>query len=71
KIDKSFVDKLEQEDSARAVISAIVVMGHALALNVLAEGVETAAQRAFLVSIGCDELQGYQFSKPLPAEAVA
>ncbi|MDB5759919.1 MAG: bifunctional diguanylate cyclase/phosphodiesterase, partial [Burkholderia sp.] len=51
-----------------AIIKAILAMGHALKLNVIAEGVENAAQLAFLRRHGCDEIQGFYFSKPMPAE---
>jgi EAL domain-containing protein (putative c-di-GMP-specific phosphodiesterase class I) len=71
KIDKSFVDRLgaAQQDSS-ALVTAAVAMGHGLALEVVAEGVETATQAAFLSSIGCDLLQGYLLGKPQPAAAI-
>jgi len=69
KIDKTFVGDLETESANIAILKAIVALGHSLGLKVVAEGVETAYQQAFLHGIGCDELQGYYFSKPLPAEA--
>ncbi len=69
KIDKTFVDDLEGAPAKAAILNAIVALGHSLGLKVIAEGVETAYQQAFLHGIGCDELQGYFFSKPLPAEA--
>lgn len=69
KIDKAFVGNLETESANIAILKAIVALGHSLGLKVVAEGVETAYQQAFLHGIGCDELQGYYFSKPLPAEA--
>ncbi|MGZ4969447.1 MAG: bifunctional diguanylate cyclase/phosphodiesterase [Methylobacter sp.] len=71
KIDKTFVGDLETESANIAILKAIVALGHSLGLKVVAEGVETAYQQAFLHGIGCDELQGYYFSKPLPAEAFA
>ncbi len=72
KIDKSFTDRLgaSQLDSA-TLVTAAVAMGHGLGLTVVTEGVETSAQAAFLANVGCDLLQGYLFSKPLPAEALA
>ncbi|MGZ5573813.1 MAG: bifunctional diguanylate cyclase/phosphodiesterase [Methylobacter sp.] len=69
KIDKTFVVDLETESANIAILKAIVALGHSLGLKVVAEGVETAYQQAFLHGIGCDELQGYYFSKPLPVEA--
>jgi len=69
KIDKVFVGNLETESTNIGILKAIVALGHGLGLKVVAEGVETAYQQAFLHGIGCDELQGYYFSRPLPAEA--
>lgn len=69
KIDKVFVNNLESESANIAILKAIVALGHSFNLKVVAEGVETAYQHAFLQGIGCNELQGYYFSKPLPAEA--
>ena len=71
KIDKSFVDRLGclPQDSA-TLVTAAVAMGHGLGLEVVAEGVETAAQAAFLREVGCDLLQGYLLGKPQPAEDV-
>ncbi len=69
KIDQAFVSRLETEPSNIAILKAIIALGHSLNMKVIAEGVETAYQQAFLHGIGCDELQGYFFSKPLPVEA--
>ncbi len=69
KIDKVFVSNLETEPANIAILKAIVGLGHSLGLKIVAEGVETAYQQAFLDGIGCDELQGYYFSKPLQEEA--
>lgn len=66
KIDKAFVGNLEDEPANIAILKAIIALGHSLGLKVVAEGVETAYQQAFLHGIGCDELQGFYFSKPLP-----
>ena len=68
KIDKLFVSNLEIEKTNIAILKAIIALGHSLGLKIVAEGVETAYQQAFLHGIGCDELQGYYFSKPLPAD---
>jgi diguanylate cyclase (GGDEF)-like protein len=70
KIDRSFVRDLENSSQDRAIAKAIISMGKALGLTVVAEGVETVEQDAFLRGQECDELQGYLFSRPVPAEAV-
>jgi len=70
KIDRSFVRDLETSSQDRAIAKAIISMGKALGLTVVAEGVETAEQDAFLRGQDCDELQGYLFSKPIPAEDI-
>ncbi len=67
KIDRSFVAGLEREPDACAIASTIVAMAHQLGLNVVAEGVETEAQKECLQAYGCDELQGYLFAKPMSA----
>ncbi len=68
KIDRSFVMDLESSADARAIVEAVVRLAHALGLRVVAEGVETAAQRDALQALHCDELQGYLFARPMPAE---
>jgi len=68
KIDQSFVRNLLNEPGANALSESIIVMGHKLGLKVVAEGVETAEQRDFLIAAGCDNAQGYLFSRPMPAE---
>ncbi len=65
KIDQCFVRNLAREDGSIAIVRAMVGLGKALDMDVLAEGVETAEQAAILEAEGCDELQGYLFSKPL------
>ncbi|MFY9510395.1 MAG: EAL domain-containing protein, partial [Rubrivivax sp.] len=70
KIDREFVADVARDADARAVVDAIVHLGHALGLRVVAEGVETPAQRDALVALGCDELQGYYFARPLPPEVL-
>jgi diguanylate cyclase (GGDEF)-like protein len=71
KIDQSFVrDMLTNADGA-AIVKAIIQLGHTLQLTVIAEGVETDEQLAFLGGCGCDEVQGYLFSRPVPAEQFA
>lgn len=71
KIDRSFITDLETSADARAIASTIVRMGHRLHLRVVAEGVETVAQRDMLQSMGCDELQGFLFAKPMSATALS
>jgi diguanylate cyclase (GGDEF)-like protein len=68
KIDRSFVRDLEGNSDDRAIASTILSMGHSLRLKVLAEGVETAEQYAILRDMGCELVQGYHFSRPLPAD---
>ncbi len=69
KIDQTFVRDLASDVSDAAITAAMVAMAHTLELNVIAEGVETEQQLAFLRSRQCDEMQGYLFSPPVPAEA--
>ena len=65
KIDRSFVSELETKDDARAVVRAVIQLAHALGLRVVAEGVEFEGQREILLEMGCDELQGFLFAKPM------
>ena len=66
KIDRSFMRDLETDQNARAVASAVIRIGHSLALNVVAEGVESEAQRRFLQALRCQVLQGFLYAKALP-----
>ena len=68
KIDKSFVCDIMNNRGNAAIIRTIITMSHHLGLKVVAEGIETVEQLAFLKNEGCDEIQGYYFSKPLPAD---
>lgn len=68
KIDRGFVRDLEQDSDDAAIVSAIVALGQALGLRIVAEGVETDRQQDFLTRLGCDSLQGYLLGQPLPAE---
>ncbi|MEP7296157.1 MAG: EAL domain-containing protein [Burkholderiales bacterium] len=70
KIDQSFVKDVDVSADARAIVDAVVKLAHALGLKVVAEGVETLRQQKALVALGCDELQGYLFAKPMTARAL-
>jgi EAL domain-containing protein (putative c-di-GMP-specific phosphodiesterase class I) len=71
KIDKSFVNDLADNFDDQAIALAVIALGHKLDLRVIAEGVETQQQRSFLMDCDCDEMQGYLFSRPVPASAIA
>ena len=71
KIDGSFVQDLETSSDARAIVDAVVKLAQALGRKVVAEGVETEEQQRILRSLGCHELQGYLFAKPMSAKALA
>ncbi|WP_188036061.1 putative bifunctional diguanylate cyclase/phosphodiesterase [Pseudomonas sp. EZ-C24] len=68
KIDRGFVRDLEHDSDDAAIVSAIVALGQALGLRIVAEGVETDSQQDFLTRLGCDSLQGYLMGRPVPAE---
>ena len=68
KIDRGFVRDLEHDSDDAAIVSAIVALGQALGLRIVAEGVETDTQQSFLTTLGCDALQGFLLGQPLPAE---
>jgi EAL domain-containing protein (putative c-di-GMP-specific phosphodiesterase class I) len=70
KIDRSFISDVATSPDARAIVDAVVRLAHALGLRVVAEGVETAAQRDMLLELGCDELQGYLFARPMKSDAL-
>ncbi len=70
KIDRSFIGDLPDDNHSSAIVNAIVLMAHALGLRVVAEGVETAAQRRWLSDAGCDFLQGYLLGKPVTAQEI-
>ena len=71
KIDKSFVEDIVQDSRAAALARSIIAMAHSLRMSSLAEGVETAEQLELLRSFGCDIIQGYLASRPIPAEELA
>ena len=71
KIDRSFVAEMPENRDQGAIVSAIIALAHALQIRVVAEGVETEAQRAFLKSCGCDFIQGYLVGRPVDADTAA
>lgn len=72
KVDRSFVGRIEEETSEDGeIVKTIIALGHQLGMDIIAEGIETAAQLGYLQTLNCDYGQGYYFSKPLPKEAAA
>lgn len=70
KIDQSFVRELGHNNIDNGIVTAIIQLAHSLNMQVVAEGVEEAEQLAFLQQQGCDLVQGYYYSKPLPADGL-
>jgi EAL domain-containing protein (putative c-di-GMP-specific phosphodiesterase class I) len=70
KIDKSFIHNMRSNDRDRIMVRKTIEMGHELGMHVIAEGVETSEQLDLLRQDGCDRVQGYYFSRPLPPEAL-
>ncbi len=68
KIDKSFIDKMNQNEVSRQYVAMIISIGHTLDLKVISEGVESQDQVEVLRSIGCDYIQGFVWGKPIPPE---
>jgi EAL domain-containing protein (putative c-di-GMP-specific phosphodiesterase class I) len=71
KLDQGFVRDLPDDHNDVAIAKAVIALGHSLQFKVIAEGVETEAQRRFLQAEGCDQAQGYLYSRPVPPEALA
>jgi EAL domain-containing protein (putative c-di-GMP-specific phosphodiesterase class I) len=69
KIDQSFVQDISEDSNSAAIVSTIIVLAQNMKLRSVAEGVETEEQLAFLKQRGCDEMQGFLFSRPVPADA--
>ncbi len=69
KIDKSFIQNIPNDKDDMAIVKTIIVLAHSLKLDLIAEGVETIEQKDFLVEAGCHNIQGFYYSKPLPADA--
>jgi len=69
KVDRSFVREITSRADDAAIVTAVIAMAHSLKLKVIAEGVETAEHLQWLHARDCDEVQGYHFSKPVPADA--
>ncbi|MFW2403266.1 MAG: diguanylate cyclase domain-containing protein [Gammaproteobacteria bacterium] len=68
KIDRSFIRDIAASPDDRTVVSAIIAMAHRMGIRVVAEGVETEAQLAYLTTLNCDQIQGYMIARPMPAE---
>ncbi|HEY5994411.1 MAG TPA: EAL domain-containing protein [Gallionellaceae bacterium] len=71
KIDRTFVRNIAEDADVRSIAEAIISMAHSLRLKAIAEGVETPEQMEFLRRLNCDEMQGFQFSRAMPADAVS
>lgn len=70
KMDKKFIDSLEEKGYSQSFVQTIIILGHKMGLDVVAEGVEDAGQLAFLKESGCDKVQGYLISRPVPKRKV-
>jgi diguanylate cyclase (GGDEF)-like protein len=71
KLDPSFIAGISNDKQAHAIVDAVIRLAHALKLRVVAEGVETEDQRKVLTELGCDQLQGFLFARPVPEEKLA
>lgn len=70
KIDKSFIDNILTDEGSKSICKAIIAMGKSLDLKTIAEGIETKEQMDLVGSLGCDEIQGYYFAKPMDMQAL-
>jgi EAL domain-containing protein (putative c-di-GMP-specific phosphodiesterase class I) len=70
KIDRSFISDMDKDLNTRVIVKSIIDVAHSLKLKVTAEGVETMEQLALLKQMGCDEIQGYLFSRPIPLNEI-
>ncbi len=68
KIDRSFVKDIPDDEEDAAIVKAIIALAQSLKLDMIAEGVETADQKEFLLASGCKNLQGYYYARPMPAD---
>ena len=68
-MDQSFIRHLTEDEQDEAITQAVITLGHSMKLQVIAEGVDKVGQLNWLRENACDEMQGYLFSKPVPAEA--
>ncbi|HSG22043.1 MAG TPA: EAL domain-containing protein, partial [Azonexus sp.] len=71
KIDRSFVRDVDHDEEDAQIVKTIVALGQALKLTMIAEGIESSSQADLLHALGCDQAQGYLFSRPLPADELA
>ena len=71
KIDRSFVGRIARVDISRTIVQSVVTIGRALGMDIVAEGVETEFEAVIMTKLGCTELQGYYFSKPVDADRMA
>jgi EAL domain-containing protein (putative c-di-GMP-specific phosphodiesterase class I) len=68
KIDRSFINSISRVDSSKMIVRSVVTLGRALGMDIVAEGIETEFEARMMTEFGCTELQGYYFSKPIPAD---
>ncbi len=71
KIDKSFVDDIPHDEDGKSIVKAVIAMAHSLKLDLIAEGVEEEVQKEFLLEHGCNNIQGYYYSKPMSADEMS